>query len=63
MERGLSREQVAVGARCSYDTIRDIERGKTIPGALIAERLYLFFDVPVGTIMWGKSESPKSSVA
>jgi transcriptional regulator with XRE-family HTH domain len=52
--RGMSREELAVALRTTFSTLVRIELGKTRPRLDLAERIYQFFDVPVGAIEWGK---------
>lgn len=51
-ECGLTREELAVALKTTFSTIVRIELGKTRPRLDLAERIYAFFDVPVGTIDW-----------
>ena len=54
-ERGMSREELAVAVKTTFSTIVRIELGKTRPRLDLAERIYAFFEVPVGSIDWSAS--------
>lgn len=57
--RGLSREKLAVELETSFSTITNIESGRNRPRVELAERIYQFFGVPVGSIEWGREEKPQ----
>lgn len=55
-ERGLTREELAVALHTTFSTLVRIERGATRPRLELAERIYAYFGVPVGSIDWGDDE-------
>ncbi|HLY31034.1 MAG TPA: helix-turn-helix transcriptional regulator [Ktedonobacterales bacterium] len=63
-ERGLRVEQIAADLGVAYNTILNIDKGRNKPRVELAERLYVYFGVPLGSIDWGvprpSHESPKS---
>jgi DNA-binding XRE family transcriptional regulator len=59
-ERGMTREQLAVALNVPFTTLVNIETGRNRPRVELAERIYAFFGVPLGSIQWGRrDESPK----
>lgn len=62
-ERGLSREELAVALKTNYSTLVNIETGRSTPRVDLAERIYLYFGVPIGSIEWGNKAGKESAVA
>ena len=65
-ERGISRERLAVDLEVSFSTLTNIETGRNKPRVELAEKIYQYFGMPVGSIEWGRpngegaAERPKS---
>lgn len=59
--RGVSREQLAVDLRIKFATLVNLERGRNKPRVELAERIYAYFGVPLGSIQWGVT--PKETPA
>lgn len=51
-ESGQSREELAFKLGASYSTITNIELGRNKPSVELAEKIYKYFKVPVGSIRW-----------
>lgn len=51
-ERGLSREQLAVALSVPFSTLVNLEMGRNKPRIELAERIYAYFGVPLGSIEW-----------
>lgn len=52
--RGLTREELAVALKVPFSTLVNIETGRNRPRIELAEKIYEFFNMPVGSIEWGK---------
>ena len=59
-ERGLTREELAVALKTHYTTLVNLEIRRSRPRVDLAERIYLFFGVPVGSIDWTKREGKET---
>lgn len=53
-ERGMTREELAVALKVPFPTLVNIETGRNQPRIALAERIYEYFEVPVGSIEWIK---------
>lgn len=51
-EAGLSREELAVKLKVPFSTLVNIEMGRNMPRVGLAEKIYQFFDLPLGAIDW-----------
>ena len=58
-DAGLTREALAVAIGTTYGTITNIESGRNRPRIELAERIYLYFRVPVGSIDWDVGKAGK----
>jgi DNA-binding XRE family transcriptional regulator len=60
-EHGLTREELAAALHVPFSTLVNIEMGRNGPRVQLAERIYEFFKVPVGSIAW--PEKPQKNAA
>ena len=55
-ERGISRERLAVDLEVSFSTLTNIETGRNKPRVELAEKIYHYFGMPVGSIEGGRPD-------
>lgn len=63
LERGVKLEQLALDLNTPYPTLATIDRGMSKPRVDLAESIYLYFGVPVGSIVWGWNMRSKEGKA
>lgn len=57
----MTREQLSVNTGIPFSTLANIELGKNQPSIETAEKLYRYFELPIGAIRW--PEKPSKNAA